>query len=147
MRKFIILFICALSINSFAQDKRESEIRRLEELERIAVLVNDTISLFNDFWAPNMKVNIPANTVADVAKIRQRIRTDKLKYASFERIIEDITFDENIAIVMGYEKLVPKGHADDAGKLLTRRFTNIWKYTKKDKWKMIARQATIIKVE
>lgn len=147
MRKFIVVFTFLLSLNVFAQNNSEIEIRHLEELSRIAVLNNDTISLFNKYWGENMIVNTPANIVADIAMIKNRIKGEKLNYASFERSIESITFDENIAIVMGQEKLVPKGKADNAGKLLTRRFTNIWKYSKKGGWKIIARQATIIKVE
>lgn len=147
MRKFIVVFTFLLSLNVFAQNNSEIEIRHLEELSRIAVLNNDTISLFNKYWGENMIVNTPANIVADIAMIKNRIKDEKLNYASFERSIESITFDENIAIVMGQEKLVPKGQADNSGKLLTRRFSNIWKYSKKGGWKIIARQATIIKVE
>jgi hypothetical protein len=69
-----------------------------------------------------------------------------LHYQSFERNIEKITFNDNLAIVMGEEKLKPQGQQDNAGKQITRRFTNIWKYKKK-KWQIIARQATIIKME
>ncbi len=47
---------------------------------------------------------------------------------------------------MGEKKIKPQGDQDNAGKLVTRRFTNIWKYKNK-KWVIIARQATIIKIE
>jgi hypothetical protein len=147
MKTIIILFVCLNSLFTLAQDKRETQIRQLEDMERLAILENDTTSLFKKYWAQHFKVNTPANFVADVKTIRRRIKDDKINYASFERFIEDITFDDNIAIVMGYEKLVPKGKSDNAGKVLTRRFTNIWKYSQNGGWKMIARQATIIKVE
>ena len=74
------------------------------------------------------------------------LRTGKLNYLSFERTIEKVTFNDNLAIVMGEEKIKPQGQQDNAGKLVTRRFTNIWKY-ENNSWSIIARQATIIRVE
>ena len=47
---------------------------------------------------------------------------------------------------MGEEKVRPQGSQKNAGKLVTRRFTNIWMYSNSN-WSLIARQATIIKVE
>ena len=59
---------------------------------------------------------------------------------------EKITFNDDLAIVMGEEKIKPQGKQPNAGKLVTRRFTNVWKYSN-SAWSIIARQATIIKVE
>ncbi len=47
---------------------------------------------------------------------------------------------------MGEEKIKPQGKQNNAGKLVTRRFTNVWMYSNNN-WSIIARQATIIKVE
>ena len=60
--------------------------------------------------------------------------------------IEKITFYDNVAIVMGGEKIKPQGKQMNAGKLVSRRFTNVWMYSN-NSWTIIARQATIIKVE
>ena len=75
-----------------------------------------------------------------------QLRSGKLKYLSFDRNIEKITFNDNLAIVMGEEKIKPQGDQENAGKLVTRHFTNVWKYENKE-WSIIARQATIIKNE
>ena len=69
-----------------------------------------------------------------------------MNYASFERNIEKIAFNDNLAVVMGEEILKPQGIQVNAGKTVTRRFTNVWKYTN-NSWSIIIRQATIIKVE
>lgn len=130
----------------FSQDQRETLIRQLEQKEREAVLRTDSTTLFDTLWATNMVVNTPANRVGTVEGTKMQLRTGKLHYLSFERNIEKVTFNDNLAIVMGEEKLKPQGAQDNAGKLVTRRFTNIWKYKKK-RWQIIARQATIIKVE
>ena len=64
----------------------------------------------------------------------------------FKRIIEEGTFNDNVAIVMGGEIIKPQGHQVNAGKTVSRRFTHVWLY-KNNSWSIIARQATIIKVE
>ena len=151
MKKIFNPLILAFSLtftvdNLLAQDPREAEIRRLENIEREAVLKGDTAVLFQQLWSPNMVVNAPANRVGTVEVTKMLTRTGKLNYSSFERNIEKITFNENLAIVMGEEKLKPQGLSENAGKLITRRFTNIWK-SSNNGWSIIARQATIIKVE
>lgn len=93
-----------------------------------------------------MVIHNPANTVMTVEGTKMLFRAGKLNYVWFERTIEKITFNDNLAIVMGEEKLKPQGLSSNVGKLVTRRFTNIWKFSN-NSWNIIARQATIIKVE
>ena len=129
-----------------AQDPREAEIKRLENLERESVLKADSAVLFDKIWSSNMVVNTPANVVGTVEGTKAHLRSGDLNYISFERNIEKITFNENVAIVMGGEVIKPQGHQVNAGKTVSRRFTNVWLY-KNNSWSIIARQATIIKVE
>ena len=130
----------------FAQDARETAIRQLENEEREALMKTDSIKLFNKLWAPEMVINTPANVVGTVEGTKAIFRSGGLQYASFERNIEKITFTNNVAIVMGEEKIRPQGSQPNAGKLVTRRFTNFW-MNRDNQWSIIARQATIIKVE
>lgn len=130
----------------FAQQNKEAEIRNLENKEREAVLKGDSAILYNKLWSPNMVIHGPANRIGTVEGTKMLLRTGKLNYLSFERTIEKVTFNDNLAIVMGEEKIKPQGQQDNAGKLVTRRFTNIWKY-ENNSWSIIARQATIIRVE
>jgi len=129
-----------------SQDPREAEIRRLENLERESVLKFDSVTLFGKIWSPNMVVNTPANVVGTVEGTKTQLRSGNLNYQSFERDIEKITFYDNVAIVMGGEKIKPQGKQMNAGKRVSRRFTNVWMYSNGN-WSIIARQATIIKVE
>ncbi|MDR6565632.1 nuclear transport factor 2 family protein [Chitinophaga ginsengisegetis] len=143
----VVILLSALTFNiALARQTDEAVIKSLDNLEREAVLKGDTAALFNKFWSPNIVINTPANRVGTVETAKASLRAGKLNYASFERVIEKITFTENIAIVMGYEVIKPQGASDHAGKTVTRRYTNIW-MTGKDGWQMVARQATIIKVE
>jgi hypothetical protein len=142
----LLLFLVSISNIVFAQDNRESEIIQLENLERESVLKGDSLTLFNKIWSPDMVINSPANIVRTVEEAKEIFRAGGLNYLSFERTIEKITFNSTIAIVMGEEKIKPQGNQINAGKLVTRRFTNIWMYSN-NSWSIIARQATIIKVE
>jgi len=129
-----------------AQDPREAEIRRLEILERESVLKGDSTALFDKIWSSNMIVNTPANTVGTVEGTKAIFRAGGLNYLSFDRTIEKITFNDNVAIVMGGEIIKPQGQQPNAGKIVSRRFTHVWQY-KNSNWSIIARQATIIKID
>lgn len=145
---FLILFTSLLSfITSFVQtDPREAEIHRLENIEREATMRSDSAVLFGKIWSNEMVVNTPANRVGTVEGSKMQLRTGNLAYSSFVRNIEKITFNDNIAMVMGEEITKSVGHQQNAGKTVTRRFTNIWKYAN-NQWFMIGWQATIVKVE
>ena len=140
------LFLTCISNTVIAQDPREAEIRRLEKLERESLLKSDSAALFGKIWSPKMVINTPANVVETIEGTKQLFRTGALNYLSFERSIEKITFNDNIAIVMGGEVIKPQGSQPNAGKTVTRRFTHVWKHSNNN-WSIIARQATIIKVE
>lgn len=141
----LIMFMIDLPI-ALSQGTREDEIRRLETLERESVLKSDSAILFDKIWSPNMVINTPANVVGTVEGTKTHFRLGGLAYASFERTIEKITFNDNVAIVMGGEVIKPQGNQPNAGKVVTRRFTHVWLY-KNNLWSIIGRQATIIKVE
>lgn len=151
MKQFIRLlalsfFLTWSSQTISGQDNRESEIRRLENLERESVLKGDSLALFDKIWSPKMVINTPANVVGLVEGTKALLRSGGLSYLSFERNIEKITFNDNIAVVMGGEIIKPQGKQMNAGKVVTRRFTNVWMFSN-NSWSIIARQATIIKVE
>jgi hypothetical protein len=147
--KHIISLLMSIACSlcyTFAQDPRESEIRRLEDLERQSVLKSDSTALFDKIWSPQMIVNTPANVVGTVEGTKAHLRAGGLQYLSFERTIEKISLHDNVAIVMGGEVLKPQGKQLHAGKVVTRRFTHVWLY-KNNLWSLVGRQATIIKVE
>ena len=144
----LALLFCVTGVSpvAFAQDSRESEIRRLENLERESVLKGDTIVLFDKIWSSKMIINTPANVVGTAEGTKAILRSGNLSYLSFERNIEKVSFNDNVAIVMGGEVIEPQGKQMNAGKVVTRRFTHVWQFSD-NSWSIIARQATIIKVE
>jgi hypothetical protein len=144
---FLLLFFLTCSFKiAQSQNPREIEIRRLENLERESVLKSDSLALYGKIWSNSMVVNTPANVVGTVDGTKAQLRAGNLNYLSFERDIERISFTDNVAIVMGGERIKPQGKQMNAGKQVTRRFTHVWLY-KNNNWSIIARQATIIKVE
>ena len=146
-KQLLTLAFVAFTTFVYAQtDPREAELRRLENIEREATMRGDSATLFGKIWSNEMVVNTPANRVGTVEGSKMQLRTGNLAYVSFVRNIEKITFNENIALVMGEEITQPQGQQLHTGKIVTRRFTNIWKFTN-NQWFMIGRQATIVKVE
>jgi hypothetical protein len=141
---FLLLFLLLVSISGLAQQTDKAVIEKLEYQEREAILKGDTIML-SILWSQQIVIHNPENKIVNFNKVKERIRTGKINYASFDRVIENIEVVDNIGIVMGKEIIHPQGSADNSGKIVTRRFTNIWK---KDgnSWKLIARQATIITI-
>ena len=145
--KFIIPLL-AMTLNvftpgfAFSQELEESLIRKLEEAEREAILKRDTIQL-SILMSKNIVVQNPENTIVEFREIMERIKDGKINYSVFTRRIDNIAFINGIAVVMGLETLIPQGETKNAGKTVTRRFTNIW--TKEnDSWKLTARQSTIV---
>jgi len=108
----------------------EEPIRSLENQERVAVLAGDTATL-ERLWSGTMIVNNPQSSIsADRGVVLALVRKGLIRYSSFERTIEAIRFDGDIAIVMGSEEVVPVGDTPHTRQTMHRRFTNIWKMKK-----------------
>jgi ketosteroid isomerase-like protein len=116
----------------------EQEIRRLDLEHADAVLRGDLAAL-DKLWTRDFKVNNPFNEI-DKA---DRIRTGAVTYSSFIREPESVLIHGDTVIVMGREIVVPKGNSPDAGKTINRRYTNIW-MKRNSKWRLVARQASVI---
>jgi len=140
---FIIWFLAGNAAQ--AQQAEEAQIRQLENAEREAILKGDTARL-SQLMSPNIVVHNPENTIVGYAQIVERIQKGMINYDSFERLIERVSFFDNTAVVMGKETIKPKGTTKNAGKTVTRRFTNIW-LKDGSTWRLIARQSTIVSVK
>ena len=124
-------------------NSEEDVIRQLEEQERQAVLQQDLAAL-ERLWAEEFIVNNPQNQISpNRDAVLALVKKGLIRYTRFERRIESIRFNADIAIVMGAETVEPVGGAPRAGRTIERRFTNIWK--KQDAtWRIIARHANVI---
>ena len=120
----------------------DENIRALDDQERKAVLDRNYAAL-EHLWCDQFTVNSPGNKVvvgrSDVLAQVQK----SANYSSFERKVEFIRIDGDIAIVMGAETVQPTGNVPLAGKTVERRFTNIWKKNGQT-WCAIARHANVV---
>ena len=146
---FIIPVMGFLSETSFAQETHdtakadEQAIRSLQEQERMGVL-NQDFQVLEQIWSEHFIVNSPRNQVAPNRSVVLDIfRQGLAHYTSFDRSIEHIRIDGDIAIVMGAETVQPTGNAPLAGERVHRRYTNFWKRDG-ETWRLIARHANNI---
>jgi hypothetical protein len=118
----------------------EQEIRKLEQAQVDALLRNDIAAIKRN-WAKDHVVNNPFNQAVDANK--GPIQAGTLTYSSFIREVERVLIRGVVVIVMGRETVVPKGTSPDAGRTISRRFTNIW-MKRQGKWLLTARHANVI---
>ncbi|HZI87810.1 MAG TPA: nuclear transport factor 2 family protein [Pyrinomonadaceae bacterium] len=116
----------------------EQEIRRLDLAHADAILRGDLPAL-DKLWTEDFRVNNPFNEIDNA----NRIRTGAVTYSSFVREPESVLVHGNTVIVMGREITVQKGSSPQAGKIINRRYTNIW-MKRQGKWRLVARQASVI---
>lgn len=139
MKYFVIFFFTFILTTAiaFGQSKDELEIRRLEILWTQLLDKSDTTSLLK-IWTREYVVNNPDGKIATPKDIIGLIKGGH-KFPTVERIIEKISFIQDIAIVMGKEI----ERSNNTGQIVTRRFTNIWIKTELG-WQLTARQSTKI---
>jgi hypothetical protein len=130
---------------TYAQSDAESTIRKLDNEQKEAYFLRDTVTLLKLF-SPNLIINGFSNSFETLRDVLGRISEQGNNIDYYDRIIEKVIFANNTAIVMGNETIKPGGKAVNAGKTVKRRFTNIWIPNKKS-WQLVARQSTIISVE
>jgi ketosteroid isomerase-like protein len=121
----------------------EATIRALDDQERLAALNQDFAAL-ERLWSEHFIVNAPSNQIlSNRSAVLDWFRKGMTTRSSYERSIEQIRVDGDMAIVMGAETLKPTGNAPQAGQTVRRRFTNIWK-KEGDTWRLWARHANLI---
>jgi hypothetical protein len=99
-------------------------------------------------FPPDVVVNSPTNRVVARADIVARFRSGQIgaEPDSTEIRLEFVGVRGDSVVLMGEETFRPGKNAPDAGKLVRRRFTDIWKQYG-GLWKLAIRQATVISVE
>ncbi len=135
---FLISFIF-ISTLTYAQSNDEQEIRRLETHWTNLLEKGDTTSLLK-IWSKDYVVNNPNGKIVmpkDIIKLMK----DGHVFPAVKRIIENITFNQNIAIVMGKELQQPSDLVTNQDEWIPRRFTNVW-IKSENGWQLAARQSS-----
>jgi len=100
-----------------------------------------------EFFASDVVVNAPINRVVNLDDIMGRFRNAQIgAEPGAERRIEFVGVRGDSVVVMGEEIYTPAGNAPNAGKVVHRRFTDIWKQYG-GRWKLAIRQATVTSVQ
>ena len=121
----------------------EATIRALDNEERLAAL-NQDLTALERLWSEHFIVNAPSNQILpNRSAVLDWFRKGMTTRSSYERIVEQVRVEGDIAIVMGEEMLTPTGDAPHAGQTVRRRFTNIWK-KEGNAWRLWARHANWI---
>jgi len=141
MRTFKLTLIGFLFITTLAsgQSTDEVEIRRLEKHWTELLDKGDTTSLLK-IWSKEYVVNNPNGKIVTPKEIVAIMKSGHI-FPSVERIIEKITFNQDIAIVMGKELQQPANMTTNKEEWIPRRFTNVWIRSEKG-WQLTARQSS-----
>ena len=151
---FISIILLGLAPLSKAQNstkiqKDETAVRKIEELGRIAMETQDTIAM-HTLVSPAYVVMNPNHKIHGFAGLIEMLTAWKKKNAELkvtpphiEHVIERITINKDIAIVMGQDVPDAGVMMPDGKPMNKRAFTNIYRRYKKS-WQLIARQNSFI---
>ena len=129
-----------------ADDPKIVAIADAQRLFQAAVMRGDWKAVEGSF-APDVVVHSPVNRVVDLDSVLQRMRSGQISAEpGAERHIEFVGVRGDSVVVMGEEVYTPGKNAPNAGKLVHRRFTDIWKQYG-GRWKLAIRQATVTSVQ
>jgi uncharacterized protein DUF4440 len=112
----------------------------------VAAILAEDIGAFGGSLASDVVVNSPLGTINRRADTLAAFARGFIRYSSFDRQIEYAGRLGEFVVIMGAEILVPKGKAPNAGSIVHRRFTDIWR-SESCVWRLVLRQATIAKIE
>ena len=136
---FFIMSFLFISALAFGQSNDEQEIRRLEKHWTELLDEGDTTSLLK-IWSKDYVVNNPNGKIVTPKEIIALMKSGH-RFPTVERIIENITFNKNIAIVMGKELQQPANMVGKKDEWIPRRFTNVW-IRSENGWQLAARQSS-----
>lgn len=131
--------------NQVVAAAKNSEIAAvLEAVNQIDnALIADDRATFASFLSSDLVVNNPQNGISIPGATARRDAAGLISYSRYVRSIEYAGKLGNMVLLMGDERVVPKGSTPLAGKEVRRRFTDIWKMAS-GRWVLAARQATIV---
>lgn len=137
---FLISFIFVTTLAS-GQSNDEQKIRQLEKHWTELLDKGDTTSLLA-IWSKDYVVNNPNGKIVTPKEIIALMKSGH-KFPAVKRIIEKITFNQDMAIVMGKELQQPANMTTNHEEWIPRRFTNVWIKTENG-WQLAARQSSQI---
>ena len=158
MRKLVVL-VLALSAPAQAEWKAANPaVAEAAKNARVAAVLAEVTRIDEAIVAGNRDgfvsrfgkdavVNNPFNAISDAAEAGARFQSGAISYEYLRRSIEYAApRREDEVVLMGEESYKPRAGAPHAGKVVRRRFTDLWR-RESGGWKLSLRQATIISAE
>lgn len=151
---FIAILLSGITTYSLAQtdsknNADEIAIRKIEELGRIAMETQDTLAMYK-LVSPDYVVMNPNQKIHGFRGLMELLTNWKKKNASMnvtpphiEHIIDKITINKDIAIVMGQDVPDAAATTPDGKPMSKRAYTNIYRRYL-DSWQLIARQNSFV---
>lgn len=127
----LVIIFCTPVLSQYTD--KEHVILKLEQEWTALLDKKDTTSL-KKLWTENYVVNNATGKIVSAQDVLSLLRAGH-EFPKVERQAERITFNGDLAVVMGSEIEYAKN-----GNQRNRRFTNIWRETL-DGWTLVARQA------
>lgn len=93
--------------------------------------------------AQDLIVNTPGNFVARRDRLLGFFSAGRMNYASLDVMVEGVDGRGDHVVIMGEEVVRPQDTAPNAGKTVTRRFTDVWRKDPDGQWRLTIRHATI----
>lgn len=115
----------------------------LIQLQESLILSKDT-TYMRLFYPEDMIITNPFGQMIGKEKMIERVKEGIISYSQYEKTIEHFAMEgENTAFVIGEEVVKPTDDAarDDAGKLHSRRFTEVW-VLRNGQWQRLIRHAS-----
>jgi Domain of unknown function (DUF4440) len=140
----------SLGTTTMAQDPAadKARVRMLDDQERLAALHRDVPAL-ERLWSEQFTVNAPNNhvVVGRQTVLDTFVHGQAINFSRFDRQIEFIRADGPYVFVLRLETVTPITDAPSAGlmagRVVTRRFTNIWK-NEGGTWRLFVRHANVV---
>jgi ketosteroid isomerase-like protein len=98
----------------------------------------------SELCAKDLIVHTPANLVARREQVLGFFKAGRMNYESADVTIEALDTRDDHVVIMGAEVVKPRETAPNAGKTVSRRFTDVWRRESDGKWRLTVRQATIV---
>jgi ketosteroid isomerase-like protein len=105
------------------------------------------LAAVSELFAKDLIVNTPANRVARREQVLGFFKAGRMNYESADVTIEALDARDDEVVIMGEEVVKPRDAAANAGKTVSRRFTDVWRRESDGKWRLTLRQATITSVK
>ena len=137
----IALFVYVPGLAAQIDTTAQREMIRKLDLAHAKAIFTGNAAALDSLMDDDITVNHPTNRIVKEKKeLLDLIQKGVIRYTSFDRYPETYLFFKDMIVVMGNETVVPAKGAPNEGKILHRRYTNVW-MMRDGKWRLTVRHA------